>query len=84
MCLDNRFMQLRGVAARRGEIWGAQMTVHWPDETMRALAEARVADLTRDRRLLAKLAAEAVTWAEKARAGGGSSPDAHGSAQRAR
>lgn len=58
-------MQLKGVAARRGEIWGAQMTVRWPDETMKALAIGRVADLTRDKRLAEKLADEAVEWAKR-------------------
>jgi hypothetical protein len=61
-------MQLKGVAARRGELWGAQMTVSWPDETMHVLALGRVLDLTRDKRLAEKLAAEAMEWAKRARA----------------
>jgi hypothetical protein len=65
MCLESRWMQLRGVAARRGELWGAQMTVAWPDATMRVLALQRVEDLSRDVRLRERLATECEAWAKR-------------------
>ena len=66
------FAQLRGVAASRGH-WGVDAVLArapsrepWPDTPKaRAWARRRVADLTRDARLLALLADEVTRYAAK-------------------
>lgn len=66
-CLEALWMQLKGVAACRGDTWCNQLSqarrepwVPWPSNSarVRAVAMTWVDDLTRDVRLREKLAAE--------------------------
>lgn len=69
-------MQLKGVAAVRGERWAddvaarvprARRAEPWPTDSEKALALAKlqVADLARDQQLLELLAREANAWAAR-------------------
>lgn len=69
--LEQRFLQLKGVAARRGERWADEIRERRgtaaPADRELAIAIARVkpglvADLTDDDRLRDRLAAELVDW----------------------
>lgn len=67
-CRESRWMQLKGVAARRGELWGYRLraTTIFPPR-MRAVIEREadrlVTDLARDPVLRARLAAEVLRFA---------------------
>lgn len=80
MCVEDGFMQLRGVAATRAHVWAekvarlAPSAQPWPAHEGRAadIARRKVADLTRDPRLAEMLAAElaryaAITWTRRRR-----------------
>lgn len=64
-CLQDAWMQLRGVAACRGERWGAQLA-RAGAAPLELEATRRVADIARDARLRVRLAAEALRWARRA------------------
>jgi hypothetical protein len=67
-CVDDGFAQLRGVAACRGEYWAAHLPASsrpWNAAKAIAIARLKVADLARDPRLLERLAAELVRWAQR-------------------
>jgi len=67
------FMQLKGVAARRGDQWAEDLrgrvdpSLPWPhSERMLTIARIKVEDLApRDERLLELLASECAKWAER-------------------
>jgi hypothetical protein len=74
-CRDETYAQLRGVAAARGIFWCESLmrvmslTREWPATAtarMIAIAERRVADLTRDVQLRTMLAAEFLAAAQHA------------------
>ena len=72
-CRADRFAQLRGVAACRGEVWAMDIArrrgrdVAWPtgSEAILAIARLKVDDLARDHELVEQLAGELVRWAER-------------------
>lgn len=72
-CYGGTWDNLRGVAATRGEAWADSVRQRvrdgrpWPPHAGRVagLALAKVADLTRDPRLRAALAAELGAWAAR-------------------
>jgi hypothetical protein len=73
MCLESRFMQLKGVAASRAHRWVHDLarrvpaSHQWPagSERMLRLAKCEVSDLAKDARLLEMLAKECVEAAER-------------------
>lgn len=74
MCREGLFAQLRGAAACRGERWAVELALDprlrgrtWPtgSDKLLAIARVKVADLTRDAKLLELLAAELVEWAAR-------------------
>ena len=73
ICLDARFMQLKGVAAVRGERWADETAQwmsrdrEWPEYSpkMLVIARLKIAELGRDPKLLEKLAMECARWAAK-------------------
>ncbi len=69
---DDMFACLAGVAARRGEVWAESVarrcgrTRPWPfTPTADAIARRKIADLTRDERLLGQLAREVQRYAAR-------------------
>jgi len=72
-CRADRFAQLRGVAACRGEVWAMDIArrrgrdVAWPtgSEAILTIARTKVQDLGRDQLLLEMLAGELVRLAER-------------------
>ena len=75
LCREGLFAQLRGTAARRGELWADDVGRRrpmlrarpWPSHEGRAaeLAIAKVADMTRDPELREQLAREVTAWAAR-------------------
>lgn len=73
VCFQGSWENLRGVAATRGEVWAMDLARRmridqpWPDGSPKVLAISRrkVADLSRDGRLLEELAAELARWAAR-------------------
>lgn len=70
--LQAMFMQLKGVAALRGELWAESVAAKmpaltsWPEtEKMRSIAARKVEDLASDLELRRRLADELVRWAER-------------------
>lgn len=63
VCLEASWMQLRGVAARRGEAWAVGTATEGDRELLVALARKQIEDVTRDPRLLERLAGVTVWWA---------------------
>lgn len=71
-CVEDGFRQLRGVAACRGEAWAVDVAKRcrtrqpWPrGERSMAIARRKVEDLTRDARLVERLADELERWAAR-------------------
>ncbi len=73
LCFQGSWENLRGVAATRGEVWAMAVArrTHtdrpWPSGSPKvaAIARTKVADLSRDPRLLEVLAAELARWAAR-------------------
>ena len=73
LCFQGSWENLRGVAATRGEVWAmdvarrARLDRPWPEGSPRvaAIARQKVADLSRDHRLVAALADELGRWAAR-------------------
>ena len=73
LCFQGSWENLRGVAATRGEVWAMDVARRtrvdrpWPEGSLRVteIARAKVADLSRDRRLLEALALEVARWAAR-------------------
>ena len=70
-CVEDRFLQLKGVAARRGERWADVAAARGAHKVAGPLplepetAARLVEDITRDPRLRDRLRAELVAWAER-------------------
>lgn len=73
LCFQGAWENLRGVAATRGEVWADDVARRvrtrrpWPAYGGRtaAIARRKVADMTRDPRLLEDLAIELASWAAR-------------------
>jgi hypothetical protein len=73
ICLARAWDTLRGVAATRGEVWAEDIARRvglrkaWPgyDGLAAAIAARKVADLSEDPRLRARLAVELARWAAR-------------------